>query len=88
METRRYKFITIRRGDEDEVFEKHPVYRIYANRGGDQLGIVSWYRPWKEYVFSSKEDCVFNNSRLRDVLDFIETVIPNFSHSTNAEEVR
>jgi len=72
---KKYKFITIEQRD-GEVFEKHPVYRIYNNRSKGQIGILSFYKPWKEYVFSSKEDCVFNNTGMRDVLDFIENIIP------------
>lgn len=70
----KYRFISIRQ-DGGELFEGKPVYRIYNNRTKAQLGIISWYKPWKEYVFSSQPDCVFNNSCLRDVLDFIETKI-------------
>lgn len=72
---KKYRFITIRQ-DSGEVFAKKPVYRIFNNRSNSQLGIISYYSPWKEYVFSSQPECVFNNSCLRDVLDFIENVIP------------
>ena len=68
---KKYRYITIRQVD-NEVFEGKPVYRIFNNRSGAQLGIISWYKPWKEYVFSSNRECVFNNTCLRDVLDFIE----------------
>jgi hypothetical protein len=68
---KKYKYITIRR-EHNESFEGHPVYRVFNNKSGGQLAIISWYRPWKQYVFSSMEECVFNNSCLRDVLDFIE----------------
>jgi hypothetical protein len=69
-----YRFIRIQQSD-NEMFEGHPVFRIYNRKSGAQLGIISWYKPWKEYVFSSQPECVFNNSCLRDVLDFIETKI-------------
>lgn len=77
-----YKFITIKQTNE-ELFGGKPVYRIYNNRAlkkhGEtldaQLGIISFYKPWKEYVFSSIPECVFNNSCLRDVLDFIDNHI-------------
>lgn len=75
---KKYKYISIIQVA-DEVFGNKPVYRIYANRGGAQIGILSFYKPWKEYVFSSKDDCVFNNGCLKDVLDFIENVIPSLS---------
>jgi hypothetical protein len=68
-----YMFIQQSNG---EVFEGHPAYRIYNKKTKAQLGIISWYKPWKEYVFSSIPECVFNNSCLRDVLDFIENHIP------------
>ena len=72
---KKYKFITIE-NEGGELFMGMPVYRIRNNRTHDQLGVISYYNPWKEYVFSSIEECVFNNSCLRDVLDFIEKVIP------------
>lgn len=71
---KRYKYITIKQV-ESELFGGRPVYRIFNNRSKGQIGILSYYKPWKEYVFSSKEDCVFNDSCLRDVLDFIDNFI-------------
>jgi hypothetical protein len=79
MREKKYKFITIKQpnllsGDisRGETFNDKPVFRIYNNKGGEQLGILSWYKPWRQYVFSSQAECVFNNSCLRDVLDFME----------------
>ena len=71
---KKYRFITIKQLDE-ELFEGKPVFRIYNNKGGEQLAILSFYKPWKQYVFSSRGDSVFNNSCLRDVLDFMENDI-------------
>jgi len=71
---KKYKFITIEQVD-SEVFDSKPVYRIFNNRNRAQIGIISYYRLWKEYVFSAKENCVFNNTCLRDVVDFIENQI-------------
>jgi hypothetical protein len=70
----KYRFMIIKQMN-GEVFEGHPVYRIYNKKTMTQLGIISWYKPWKEYVFSSQPECVFNNSCLSDVLDFIENKI-------------
>lgn len=70
---KKYKFINIRQ-ENDEMFEGHPVYRIFNNRSNAQIGILSFYKPWKQYVFSSQPECVFNDSCLKDVLNFIETV--------------
>jgi len=71
---KKYKYITIEQ-KKGEMFEKHPVYRIFNNRNKVQIGILSFYKPWKEYVFSSQPDCVFNNGCLKDVIDFIENHI-------------
>lgn len=73
---KKYRYITIKQVNE-EVFDKHPVYRIFNTRSNGQIGIISFYKPWKEYVFSSEDNCVFNNSCLHDVLDFIENEIPS-----------
>lgn len=71
---KKYKYITIRQ-EHNETFEGHPVYRIFNTKSDGQIGLLSWYKPWKQYVFSSIAACVFNNSCLRDVLDFIENRI-------------
>lgn len=66
----KYRFFSIQhRGS--EMFEGRPVYRIYNNKNEDQIGVVSWYKPWRKYVFSSKEGCIFDVSCLLDVLDFM-----------------
>lgn len=65
----KFRFINIRpRGDD---FEGKPVYGVYNNRSGEQIAILSFYRPWKQYVFSSHDGCVFNDSCLQDVLTFM-----------------
>jgi len=66
----KYRFITIEQRDK-ELFECKPLYRVFNNKSGDQLAVLSWYKPWKCYVFSSHEGCLFDESCLRDVLDFL-----------------
>lgn len=67
----KYKFFFIRQNN-DEQFEGHPVYRIQSKKTQEHIGIISWYKPWKKYVFSSMPECVFDTSCLKDVLDFME----------------
>jgi hypothetical protein len=71
---KKYKYIHIQQV-KDELFEGKPVYRIFNNKTAAQIGILSFYKPWKEYVFQSKAGCVYNNGCLRDVLDFMENEI-------------
>lgn len=71
MSEKKYKFITIRCVG-TETFEGYPVYRVFNNRRGGQLAVISWYKSWKQYVFSSHDECVFNLSCLQDVEDFMK----------------
>jgi hypothetical protein len=70
----KYKYMTIENVN-DEKFNGKLVYRIFNNRTKDQLGILSYYKPWKTYVFSSIEECVFDHLCLRDIIDFLENYI-------------
>lgn len=70
MKKKKYKFITIEQINE-ELFEGKPVYRVFNNKTNDQLAIISYYKPWKNYVFSSKEVCVFDHKCLSCVLEFM-----------------
>jgi hypothetical protein len=71
---KKYKYIHIKQVD-DEVFNNKPVYRIFNNKSGDQLGILSYYKPWKSYIFTTKETCLFDLSCLKDITNFMENEI-------------
>ena len=68
---KKYKYITIDQFDQ-EYWKKKPLYRIKNNRHGYYIGLICWYPDWKQYVFCSEQNSVFNNDCLRDVLDFME----------------
>jgi hypothetical protein len=73
-----YKFISIEQNNwrgEPEVFEGKPVYRIFNKKDGTQLGMISWYRPWKKYVFSTKNQMAFDATCLENILDFMKNHI-------------
>jgi hypothetical protein len=67
----KYKFITIKNLN-NEQFEGRTVYRIF-DKEDVQLGIISFYKPWKKYVFSSRSKCVFDAKCLADILDFMNS---------------
>lgn len=67
------KFINIKQVN-GELFENQPVYRIFNNKSGGQLGIISYYKPWKRYVFSSREECVFDIGCLKYIVGFIDEI--------------
>lgn len=72
---KKYKFINIVQRN-DEEFEDKPVYRVFNNKELDQIAIISYYRPWGKYVFTSKEGIVFDVLCLTDILDFMKNEIP------------
>jgi len=42
------------------------------NKHGTVLGTVSYYKPWRHYVFNAEcEDVVFSRDCLTDILDFM-----------------
>lgn len=75
---KRYKYITIENiiiTDKSEIFDKHYIYRIFTIKNKTQIGIIYWYKGWNQYVFSSRPDCIYNNTCLKDIIDFIENEI-------------
>ena len=44
---------------------------ILSKSGGDELGTVSWYGPWRQYVFEPFEGCVFNCGCLESIENFL-----------------
>ncbi len=83
---KKYKFITIEK-EENEEHEGRPVYYICSNKDIRKalkerlprslpIGLLVYYKLWKQYVFSSHEGAIFNNSCLHDIIDFIENEIP------------
>jgi len=41
------------------------------NKSKAILGTVTWYGPWRRYVFEA-EDAVFDHNCLRDIADFLQ----------------
>ena len=73
---KKYQYITIQQVN-DKLHEGKPFYMITSNRKGSELGLIFYYPPWKQYVFSqSQENILFNNGCLHDIIDYIENVIP------------
>ena len=87
IDAKKYRFITIRQED-DEMFCNKPVYRILNNKNDAQLGILSWYTPWRQFVFSSQPECVFNKACLLDVIDFIDYATESEKRSARRGECR
>jgi len=44
-------------------------------RSDDELGVVQWYGPWRQYCFLAKTGVVFSAGCLKDVQTFIENLM-------------
>ena len=76
----KYKYIYFKK-----TCERPVNYTIYNNRSNEEIGTVSYYSRWRQYVFSGESFCVFNISCLRDVIHFIEQ-LPRKSGGPKQEE--
>lgn len=67
----KYKYIHFVEGPGPE--EDSRIWSCRNNKCGDQLGVVTWYGPWRQYVFVSSPGVVFSADCLADIQKFIET---------------
>jgi hypothetical protein len=74
MAMKKYKYITIKETP-GGVYDKHPIYKIINNKSGDRLGRISYYPRWKQFIAEFSPYAVFNNTCLRDIIDFMENEI-------------
>jgi len=45
---------------------------VYAAAGGQQLGLVAWWSPWRRYCFFPAHRTVFEQDCMREIATFIE----------------
>lgn len=45
---------------------------VMPKDGGNRIGCIYWYGPWRKYVFMPDPNCVFEQDCLRDIADFIQ----------------
>ncbi len=68
----KYKFINFKEIQKDT--SARPIYNIFNNKSNEELGGISYYHRWKQYVFyiNPEADAIFNDSCLLDIVDFIK----------------
>jgi hypothetical protein len=49
-------------------------WEVVSKDGGEGLGTVEWYCPWRKYIFAPNADynLVFEETCLRDIAAFVE----------------
>ena len=50
---------------------KTKVYAVLSARHGDRLGRISWYGPWRQYVFTPSPGSIWSDGCLREVAAFL-----------------
>lgn len=50
---------------------KTAEYMILAIQGGDVLGVIKWYGPWRKYSFFPHPNTIFETDCLKDIVSFI-----------------
>ena len=53
---------------------KTAVWNVLSRSNGGLLGIIKWHSPWRQYCFFPEPDCVFNNSCMMTIINFIKEV--------------
>ncbi len=64
----RYKFIHFAKCNPSS---KGWLWGCLNNKDKDIMGVIIYYKPWKQHVIEFREGCVFNNSCLEDIIDFL-----------------
>lgn len=49
---------------------KTSIWTVTSQTRGDRLGVVSWYGPWRQYVFEPDDGCLFNHDCLAEIAAF------------------
>lgn len=44
---------------------------LCANKSQEDLGLVQWYEPWKQYCYFDKVEGIYSQSCLLDIADFL-----------------
>lgn len=51
---------------------KTSFFQVLTKDRTTRLGMVSWYAPWRKYVFESSGGMVYDANCLREIADFTE----------------
>jgi len=54
---------------------KTEIWNILSKSSGYILGQIKWYGSWRQYCFFPSAHCVFNNSCMTDILNFIKELM-------------
>ena len=56
----------------NEMFQGKPRYTCINNKTTSPLADVFWYKSWKKFCITFREETVFDEGCLRDIADFLD----------------
>lgn len=54
---------------------KTAIVAVKSKRGGDDLGEIRWWTPWRRYVFFPSDRCVYDCACLKEITGKIEAMM-------------
>lgn len=56
-----------------EIYDtgKTKVWSVRSKSSGNELALISWYGPWRQYTMRPEPDTIWNTSCLTDINAFI-----------------
>ncbi len=67
----KYKYIHFVKVPENDL---GLLWKCLNNRSKEPLGVITFYKGWKQHVMQFADECVFNNGCLRDIADFLDQI--------------
>jgi hypothetical protein len=66
---------------------KTSIWKVVAREGGETLGKVAWWGPWRQYVFFPEHEALllFNRTCLRDLADFCDIATTMYREAIKAK---
>ena len=71
IDTKEYEFVRF------ELTERKPKTGVWSCRNirsGEELGIVKWYGPWRQYCYFPTIQAIYSKGCLSDINDFITLI--------------
>ena len=62
---------------------KTNIYTIFNKKSDEELGEISWYSYWRQYVFEPAYDCLFNHTCLKEISEFLTEINKNHKEKKN-----
>ena len=58
------------------ILDKMPKTHVIAieTKYCDLLGKLKWHGPWRQYVFKSEADCIFNSGCMTDITRLTDAI--------------